>query len=78
MMERFCSIFLTWKRPSILWNIFIKSIMQLNLCGSLIAHNKGKVPDRDLMRIMILMHTYVDDYINVWKEHIGSVKYIDE
>jgi hypothetical protein len=43
-----------------------------------IAHNKGKVPDRDLMRILILMHSYVDDYIDVWKEHIGTVKYIDQ
>ncbi|MEE3392120.1 MAG: DUF4160 domain-containing protein [Lachnospiraceae bacterium] len=42
-----------------------------------VAHNKGRIPEKDLMRIMIMMHSYVDEYINVWKMHLGYEKNIN-
>ena len=41
-----------------------------------VASNRGRISDKDLMRIMILMHSYVDKYISVWKAHLGYEKYI--
>ncbi len=41
-----------------------------------VANNKGQIPDKNLIRIMIIMHSYVDDYIRAWESHIGQVRYI--
>lgn len=42
-----------------------------------LAHNKSRIPERDLFRIMIVMKGYVKDFLADWQNYFGYVKYID-
>lgn len=33
----------------------------------MIAHNKGKIPQKDLNRIFSIMESYYFDFVNFWK-----------
>ena len=40
-----------------------------------IAHNKSRIPNDDLGRILIAMRLYVDEYIKFWEDYMGYVTY---
>ena len=41
--------------------------------GSLkLAHNKGRIPEKDLSRIFSAMQIYYFDFINFWKDYMGE------
>ncbi|MBQ9205560.1 MAG: DUF4160 domain-containing protein [Treponema sp.] len=41
--------------------------------GSLkLAHNKGRIPQKDLSRIFSAMQNYYFDYINFWKSYFNE------
>ena len=43
-----------------------------------LAHNKGKIPEKDLSRIVSAMQNYYSDYINFWKTyHNQEVKFYE-
>lgn len=37
-----------------------------------IAHNKSKIPTKDLTRIFSMMQSYYFDFINFWKSYFSS------
>ena len=37
-----------------------------------LAHNKGKIPEKDIARICYAMQSYYFDYINFWKQYFGD------
>lgn len=43
--------------------------------GLQIAHNKGRVSERDLFRIITTMSSYVSEYEKLWNQFFGSIKY---
>ena len=43
-----------------------------------IAHNKGRIPEKDLSRIFAAMQIYYFDFINFWKTYFaGEIKYYE-
>ena len=41
-----------------------------------LAHNKGRIPEKDLSKIMAAMQFYYLDFINFWKQYFGEdIKY---
>ena len=40
-----------------------------------LAHNKGRIPEKDLSRIFSTMQVYFLEYVEFWKTYMGSVKY---
>ena len=40
-----------------------------------LAHNKGRIPEKDLSRIFSTMQVYFSEYVEFWKTYMGSVKY---
>lgn len=41
-----------------------------------LAHNKGRIPEKDLSKIMTAMQFYYLDFITFWKQYFGEdVKY---
>ena len=38
----------------------------------LLAHNNGRIPDKDLTKIFIAMQTYYSDFINFWKTYFSE------
>lgn len=43
-----------------------------------IAHNKGRIPRQDLLRIMTVMESYVEPFEAVWLAHEGQLRHIDD
>ena len=43
-----------------------------------LAHNKGKIPEKDLTRIFSTMQSYYFDFINFWKSYFhDDVKFYE-
>ncbi len=41
-----------------------------------LAHNKGRIPEKDLSKIMTTMQFYYFDFIDFWKTYFGEpIKY---
>ena len=40
-----------------------------------LAHNKGRIPEKDLSRIFSTMQIYYSEYIDFWKTYMGYVKF---
>lgn len=38
----------------------------------LVAHNKGRIPEKDLSRIVFAMKSFYFDFINFWKAYFDS------
>jgi hypothetical protein len=46
--------------------------------GYKIAHNKGRIPEKDLSRIFAAMQIYYFDFINFWKTYFDDeIKYYE-
>ena len=46
--------------------------------GLMVAHNKGRVPKKDLLRVIVAMRGYLDDYESLWRVYEGDVRHIDD
>lgn len=40
-----------------------------------LAHNKGRISEKDLSRIFSTMQIYYSEYIEFWKTYMGNVKF---
>ncbi len=40
-----------------------------------LAHNKGRIPEKDLSRIFSTMQIYYSEYIDFWKTYMGHAKF---
>ncbi|MBR5402135.1 MAG: DUF4160 domain-containing protein [Treponema sp.] len=40
-----------------------------------LAHNKGRIPEKDLSKIFSTMQIYYSEYIEFWKTYMGNVKF---
>lgn len=40
-----------------------------------LAHNKGRVPQKDLTRIFSTMESYYFTFIDFWKSYFGEIKF---
>ena len=43
-----------------------------------LAHNKGRIPEKDLSRIFSTMQIYYSEYIDFWKTYMGYVKFYQD
>ena len=43
-----------------------------------LAHNKGRIPEKDLSRIFSTMQIYYSEYIEFWKTYMGNVKFFKD
>ncbi len=42
-----------------------------------VAHNKGRIPEKDLFRIFYAMQNYYFDFINFWKNYHQQIKFYE-
>lgn len=40
-----------------------------------LAHNKANIPQKDLTKIMTIMQPYYFEFIDLWKNYFGEVKF---
>ncbi len=56
-----------------LWTITTEQAEMMKKSGGLqMVHNKGKIPEKDLSRILTVMQVYYFDFINFYKNYPGT------